>query len=106
MRLNSTTIAMDSALTGTNSTQSLRFIRICREAISTIVAALLCSPVITLVACHRINRYNDMRTGKGKGFRTLIFCREPYPETIIKNMVIISKYEVEYKKGEDIFDQQ
>lgn len=47
-----------------------------------------------------------MRTGKGKGFRTLIFCREPYPETIIKNMVIISKYEVEYKKGEDIFNQQ
>ena len=29
MRLNSTTIAMDSALTGTNSTQSLRFIRLC-----------------------------------------------------------------------------
>lgn len=70
------------------------------------VATLLYRPIITLVACHRINRYNDMRTGKGKGFRTLIFCRVPYPETIIKNMVIISKYEVEYKKGEDIFNQQ
>ncbi len=70
------------------------------------VATLLYRPIITMVACHRINRYNDMRTGKGKGFRTLIFCREPYPETIIKNMVIISKYEVEYKKGEDIFNQQ
>lgn len=70
------------------------------------VATLLYRPIITLVACHRINRYNDMRTGKVKGFRTLIFCREPYPETIIKNMVIISKYEVEYKKGEDIFNQQ
>lgn len=70
------------------------------------VAALLCSPVITLVACHRINRYNDMRAEKGKGFRTLIFCREPCPETIIKNMVIISRYEVEYKKEEDIFNTQ
>ena len=37
------------------------------------VANLLYRPIITLVACHRINRYNDMRTEKGKGFRTLIF---------------------------------
>ena len=34
VRLNSTTTATGSALTGTNSTQSPRFIRICREAIS------------------------------------------------------------------------
>ena len=38
-----------------------------------IVAALLCCPIITLVACHRINRYNDMRTEKGKGSRTPVF---------------------------------
>ena len=37
------------------------------------VAALLCCPIITLVACHRINRYNDMRTEKGKGSRTPVF---------------------------------
>ena len=47
-----------------------------------------------------------MRTGKGKGSRTHVFSRELCPETIFKNMVIISKYEVEYKKGEDIFNQQ
>jgi hypothetical protein len=70
------------------------------------VATLLYRPIITLVACHRINRYNDMRTEKGKGFRTLIFCREACPETFIKAMVIISKYEVEYKEDEDIFNQQ
>ncbi len=72
------------------------------------VATLLYRPIITLVVCHRINRYNDMRTEKGKGSRTLIFCTEPCPETIIKNMVIISKYEVEYnnKKEEDIFNKQ
>ena len=34
-----------------------------------------------------------MRIEKGKGSRTLIFCRELSPETITKNMVIISKYE-------------
>ncbi len=56
------------------------------------------------VACHRINRYNDMRTEKGKSSRTPVFSREPCPETIIKNMVIISRYEVEYKKEEDIFN--
>ena len=71
-----------------------------------VVATLLYRPIITLVACHRINRYNDMRTEKGKGFRTLIFCREACPETFIKAMVIISKYEVEYKEDEDIFNQQ
>jgi hypothetical protein len=38
-----------------------------------VVAALLCCPIITLVACHRINRYNDMRTEKGKGSRTPVF---------------------------------
>ena len=37
------------------------------------VAALLCCPIIILVACHRINRYNDMRTEKGKGSRTPVF---------------------------------
>lgn len=47
-----------------------------------------------------------MRIEKGKGFRTLIFCRELSPETITKNMVIISKYEVEYKEDEDIFNNQ
>ena len=48
-----------------------------------------------------------MRTEKGKGSRTLIFCRELSPETITKNMVIIiSKYEVEYKEDEDIFNNQ
>ncbi len=74
---------------------------------SIIVVTLLYRPIITLVVCHRINRYNDMRTEKGKGSRTLTFCTEPCPETIIKNMVIISKYEVEYnKKEEDIFNKQ
>ncbi len=75
---------------------------------SKVVATLLYRLIITLVVCHRINRYNDMRTEKGKGSRTLIFCTEPCPETIIKNMVIISKYEVEYnnKKEEDIFNKQ
>ena len=43
---------------------------------------------------------------KGKGSRTLIFYRELRPETITKNMVIISKYEVEYKEDEDIFNNQ
>ena len=43
-----------------------------------------------------------MGTEKGKGFRTLIFCTELSPETITKTMVIISKYEVEYKETEDI----
>ena len=71
----------------------------------TTVAALFPRRIITLVVCHRINRYNDMRTGKGKGSRTPIFSREPCPETTNKNMVIISKYEVEYKK-EDIFNKQ
>ena len=47
-----------------------------------------------------------MRIEKGKGSRTLIFCRELNPETITKNMVIISKYEVEYKEDEDIFNIQ
>ena len=47
-----------------------------------------------------------MRIEKGKGFRTLIFYRELSPETITKNMVIISKYEVEYKEDEDIFNNQ
>lgn len=63
-------------------------------------------PIITLAACHNINRYNDMRIEKGKGSKTLIFCREPCPETIIKTMIIISKYEVEYKEDGDIFNQQ
>ena len=77
------------------------------------VATLLYRPIITLVACHRINRYNDMRTENGerrtengKGSRTLIFRREAYPETFIKTMVIISRYEVEYNKGENIFNKQ
>ena len=70
------------------------------------VATLLYRPIITLVACYRINRYNDMRIEKGKGSRTLIFCKEPCPETIIKTMIIISKYEVEYKEDRDIFNQQ
>ena len=70
------------------------------------VATLLYWPKITLVACHRINRYNGMRTEKGKGSRTLIFCREPCTETFIKTMVIISRYEAEYNKGEDIFNKQ
>ena len=52
------------------------------------VAALLCSPVITLVACHRINRYNDMRTEKGKGSRTPIFRREPCSGTTIKTWLL------------------
>ena len=30
------------------------------------VATLLYRPIITLVACHRINRYNDMRTENGE----------------------------------------
>ena len=47
-----------------------------------------------------------MRTEKGKGSRTPIFSREPCPRTIIKNMIIISRYEVEYKKEEDIFNKQ
>ena len=47
-----------------------------------------------------------MGTEKGKGFRTLIFCTELSPETITKTMVIISKYEVEYKETEDIFNRQ
>lgn len=47
-----------------------------------------------------------MSIEKGKGFRTLIFCRELCPETINKNMVIISNYEVEYKEEEDIFNNQ
>ena len=47
-----------------------------------------------------------MRIEKGKGSRTLIFCKELRPETITKNMVIISKYEVEYKEDEDIFNNQ
>jgi hypothetical protein len=47
-----------------------------------------------------------MRIEKGKGSRTLIFYRELSPETITKNMVIISKYEVEYKEDEDIFNNQ
>ena len=54
----------------------------------TAVAALLCSPVITLVACHRINRYNDMRTEKGKGSRTPIFRREPCSGTTIKTWLL------------------
>lgn len=68
------------------------------------VATHFSCPIITLVVCHRINRYNDMGTEKGKGFRTLIFCTELSPETITKTMVIISKYEVEYKETEDIFN--
>ena len=52
------------------------------------VAALLCSPVITLVACHRINRYNDMRTEKGKGSRTPVFRREPCSGTTIKTWLL------------------
>ena len=47
-----------------------------------------------------------MRTEKGKGPRTLIHSREPCPGTIIEIMVIISGYEVEYKKIEDIFNKQ
>lgn len=47
-----------------------------------------------------------MRIEKGIGSRTRIFCRELSPETITKNMVIISKYEVEYKEDEDIFNNQ
>ena len=47
-----------------------------------------------------------MRTEKGKGSRTRIFCREPCTETFIKTMVIISRYEAEYNKGEDIFNKQ
>ena len=70
------------------------------------VATHFSCPIITLVVCHRINRYNDMGTEKGKGFRTLIFCTELSPETITKTMVIISKYEVEYKETEDIFNRQ
>ena len=53
-----------------------------------VVAALLCSPVITLVACHRINRYNDMRTEKGKGSRTPVFRREPCSGTTIKTWLL------------------
>ncbi|NBH36647.1 hypothetical protein D3Z58_24885, partial [Clostridiaceae bacterium] len=38
-----------------------------RVAVSVIaVATLLYRPIITLVACHRINRYNDMRTENGE----------------------------------------
>ncbi len=48
------------------------------------VAALLCCPVITLVACHRINRYHGMRTEKGKGSGTPVFRGEAYPGTAIK----------------------
>lgn len=70
------------------------------------VATHFSRPIITLVACHRTNRYNDMRTEKGKGSRTPIFRRELCPETTLKNMVIISRYEVEYKKEEDIFNKQ
>jgi len=73
---------------------------------ATVVATHFSCPIITLVVCHRINRYNDMGTEKGKGFRTLIFCTELSPETITKTMVIISKYEVEYKETEDIFNRQ
>ena len=47
-----------------------------------------------------------MRTEKGKGSGTLIICREPCTETFIKTMVIISRYEAEYNKGEDIFNKQ
>ena len=70
-----------------------RLIQLC-DAISLpagaciIVAALLCSPVITLVACHRINRYNDMRTEKGKGSRTPVFRREPCSGTTIKTWLL------------------
>ena len=74
--------------------------------VASIVATHFSCPIITLVVCHRINRYNDMGTEKGKGFRTLIFCTELSPETITKTMVIISKYEVEYKETEDIFNRQ
>ncbi|MCM1305623.1 MAG: hypothetical protein NC306_16210, partial [Butyrivibrio sp.] len=70
------------------------------------VATRFSRPIINRIACHRITRYNDMRTGKGKDSRTPIFSRDPCPGTIIKNMVIISKYEVEYKADEDIFNQQ
>lgn len=42
----------------------------------------------------------------GKGFRAVIFCREPCHETINKNMVILSGYEVEYKKDENFFNKQ
>ena len=76
------------------------------EGSQIIVATHFSCPIITLVVCHRINRYNDMGTEKGKGFRTLIFCTELSPETITKTMVIISKYEVEYKETEDIFNRQ
>ena len=70
------------------------------------VATRFCRPIINPVACHGINRYNDMRTEKGKGSRTPAFSREPCSETTIKTMIIISKYEVEYKEEEDIFHQQ
>lgn len=68
------------------------------------VATRFSRPIILLIACHRINRYNDMRTEKGKGSGTPIFSRDLCSGTINKNMVIISKYEVEYKEDDDIFN--
>ena len=57
------------------------------------VAILLYRPIITLVVCRRINRYNDIIIEKEK-FLSTYFCKARYSGTINKTTVTISGYEV------------